>query len=184
MQPSAALDGEQTAQAHRAEKNEFIWALLAAALATATAAAVLLLTPRYFFNDDYTTQFVPVFSEIARLLGQGHFPLITDRIWQGGALVQEYQYAVFNPFSMVLYVALNGLDDLATFAAVFSLIHIFILAAGAYFVCRVLGAARRHAFLAAVLTPLSDWIFFWDRSTGYRAWSAWPGRCGRGACWS
>ena len=142
-------------------RTDWLLGVLAAAVAVAAAAAALIVSPRYFFTDDYTTQFVPVFREVARLLGQGHFPLITDRIWQGGALVQEYQYAVFNPVSVLLYVAAWRLDDLRVFAATFSLIHIFILAAGAYFVCRILGCARRHAFLAAVLTPLSDWIFFW-----------------------
>jgi len=142
-------------------RTDWLLGVLAAAVAVAAAAAALFVSPRYFFTDDYTTQFVPVFREVARLLGQGHFPLITDRIWQGGALVQEYQYAVFNPVSVLLYVGLGGLDDLRVFAATFSLIHIFILAAGAYFVCRILGCDRRHAFLAAVLTPLSDWIFFW-----------------------
>ena len=68
---------------------------------------------RFFLTDDYATYFMPGFSEIARLLGQGHFPLLTDRIWNGGALLQEYQYAVFNPVSMLLYVVLGQLDDLA-----------------------------------------------------------------------
>jgi hypothetical protein len=48
---------------------------------------------------------MPDFREIARLLGQGHFPLVSDRLWNGGAFLQEHQLAVFNPVSMLLYLA-------------------------------------------------------------------------------
>ena len=118
-------------------------------------------TQRYFLTDDFATYFVPGFREVARLIGEGQFPLLTDRIWLGGALLQEYQYAVFNPVSVLLYLALGGVNDLAIYAASFSLVHIGILAGGTYFLCRVLCCAPRHAFLAAVLMPLSDWTFFW-----------------------
>ncbi|HEY2480572.1 MAG TPA: hypothetical protein VGI30_00050, partial [Caulobacteraceae bacterium] len=106
VQVSVATEVEKEARPAGALRNEIVTGALAAALATLAAAAALLVSPRYFFTDDYTTQFIPVFREIARLVGQGHFPLITDRIWQGGALVQEYQYAVFNPVSMILYLLL------------------------------------------------------------------------------
>ncbi len=158
--------------------HELALGVLAALLAVAVAATALVASRRFFLIDDYATQFIPVFREIARLLGQGHYPLLTDRIWNGGALLQEYQYAVFNPVSMLLYLALSRLDDLATAAAVYSLVHIGILAGGAFFLCRVLGCAPRHAFLAAVLAPLSDWIFYWGATNWIpalvsMAWLAW-----------
>ncbi|HEY1447220.1 MAG TPA: hypothetical protein VGF33_01665, partial [Caulobacteraceae bacterium] len=81
MAVSAATDGDEAAPSTGGSRSEIATGALAAALATAAAAAALLASPRYFFTDDYTTQFVPVFREIARLVGQGHFPLITDRIW-------------------------------------------------------------------------------------------------------
>lgn len=161
MEVSVAPGGADTLLPAIGARTDWALGALAAVLAMAAAAAALLVSPRYFFTDDYATQFTPAFREIARLLAQGHFPLITDRVWHGGALLQEYQYAVFNPVSMILYMATGQVDDLASAAAIFSLVHIAVLAAGAYFACRVLGAARRHAFLAAVLTPLSSWIFFW-----------------------
>ncbi len=159
-------------------RHELALGALAAVLAVAIAATGLLASRRFFLIDDYATQFIPVFREIARLLGQGHYPLLTDRIWNGGALLQEYQYAVFNPVSMLLYVALGHLDDLATAAAIYSLVHIGILSGGAYFLCRMLGCAPRHAFLAAVLAPLSDWIFYWGATNWIpglvsMAWLVW-----------
>ncbi len=179
MQVSAGLS-EAEARVGAPRGVGTVWGLgfLAAAIAVAAAAVALIASPRFFFTDDYTTQFIPVFREIARLLAQGQFPLITDRVWLGGALVQEYQYAVFNPVSMALYALLNRVDDLPAYAALFSLVHIAILAGGTFFTCRVLGCARRHAFLAAVLMPLSDWTFFWGATDWIpglvsMAWLAW-----------
>src|SRR5258708_12341894 len=79
---------------------------------------------------------------------------------------------------MLLYMALGQLEDLATAAAVYSVLHIGILAGGAFFLCRVLGCAPRHAFLAAVLAPLADWIFYWGATNWIpalvsMAWLVW-----------
>ena len=176
MQVSEAGGSEGEAGAPR--RLDYGVGILAAVLATAVAATALLASRRYFLTDDFATYFVPGFREIARLIGEGRFPLLTDRIWNGGALLQEYQYAVFNPVSVLLYVALGGVDDLAAYAASFSLVHIAILAGGTYFLCRVLKCAPRHAFLAALLMPLSDWTFFWGASDWIpglvsTAWLAW-----------
>jgi hypothetical protein len=161
VQVSGPVEDGDVANAARRNRLDYIAGVLAAALAVAVAATALLATRRYFLTDDFATYFVPGFREVARLIGEGRFPLLTDRIWNGGALLQEYQYAVFNPVSVLLYLALGGVNDLAIYAASFSLVHIGILAGGTYFLCRVLRCAPRHAFLAAVLMPLSDWTFFW-----------------------
>jgi hypothetical protein len=134
---------------------------LAAAVAVAVAATALVVSPGFFLTDDYAAQFMPAFREIARLLAHGQFPLLSDRIWSGGALLQEYQYAVFNPVSLALYALIGRSNDLALGAAIYSLAHIAVLAGGTYVLCRVLGCARRHAFLVAVVAPLSDWVFYW-----------------------
>jgi len=134
---------------------------LAAVVSVAAAAAPLLAHPGLFLTDDYATQFMPAFREIARLLSHGQFPLLTGRLWEGGALLQEYQYAVFNPVSLVLYLIIAQTSDMALGAAIYALAHIAILAAGAYNLARALGCRPRYALLAAVGAPLSGWIFWW-----------------------
>jgi hypothetical protein len=150
----------------------------AAAVATLVAASTLLVSPSFFLTDDYITQFRPAFHEIARLLVHGQFPLLTDHLWNGGALLQEYQYAVFNPISLLLYVIIGQFSDISAGAAIYSLAHIAILAAGVYALCRALGCLPRHAFLAGAVAPLSDWIFFWGAvdwipALVSLAWLAW-----------
>lgn len=136
-------------------------ALLCAAGAVLVASSVLLHSPRFFYTDDYQTYFMPAFREIARLIGTGQLPFITDRLWQGGAFLAEYQLAVLNPFSLSLYVLIARMADAAAAAAVFSLAHIAVMAGGVYVLCRALGCRPRHAVFAALIAPTSDWLFYW-----------------------
>jgi len=142
-------------------RSEVTLGALAAVVCLLAAAAPLLAQPNLFLTDDYATQFMPAFGEIARLLSHGQFPLVTNRLWEGGALLQEYQYAVFNPVSLALYVIIARTGDMAVGAAIYALTHIAILAAGAYNLARALRCRPRYAFLAAVAAPLSGWIFWW-----------------------
>lgn len=57
----------------------------------------------FFFRDDYQTQYLPAFYEIGRLLNSGEFPFISTRTLLGGNFAGEYQYAVFNPVSLISY---------------------------------------------------------------------------------
>lgn len=159
-------------------RRDFALAALAAALAMIVSASTLLANPSFFLTDDYLSYFRPGFHEIARLIVRGQFPLLTDRLWNGGDLLQEYQYAVFNPVCLLLYAMISQIGDISTGAAIYSLTHIAILAAGVYALCRALGCLPRHAFLAGAVAPLSDWIFFWGAidwipALVSLAWLAW-----------
>ena len=168
------VEGEQVSP----PSPDFALGLFAALLAMAVAATAALANHRLFLTDDYATYYMPDFREIARLLGQGHFPSVTDRLWNGGAFLQEHQLALFNPVSMLLYAAIGQTSDLALAAELYALAHVGIFAAGVYFLCRVLQCAPRHAFVASVLAPLSDWIFYWGATNWISilvslAWLTW-----------
>ncbi len=60
----------------------------------------------FFFRDDYQTQYMPAFYEIGRLLDSGEFPFISTRTLLGGNFAGEFQYAIFNPFSLLSYFIL------------------------------------------------------------------------------
>jgi hypothetical protein len=161
-----------------AGRSDLWLGLFAALIAVGAAGCALLISPRFFLTDDYATYFMPGFREIARLVWSGQAPLITDRVWSGGALLQEYQYAVFNPVSLALYVAVGQTHDLALSAAIFSLVHIAILAGGAYFLARQVLCGRKQAFLVGVLAPLADQTFAWGATNWIPAlvslaWLSW-----------
>jgi hypothetical protein len=130
-------------------------------VAVGAASCALLANPALYLTDDYATAFMPVFREVARLIWHGQAPLLTDRLWVGGGLLQEYQYGVFNPVSLALYLAIGQIGNLAIAAAVFSIAHIALLAGGAFFLARQIGCGRKQAVLVGALAPLSDWVFAW-----------------------
>lgn len=138
----------------------------------------LAVNDRFYFNDDYQSYFMPVFREIARLIMAGEFPLSTPRIWFGGAIAGEYQYAVFHPVCLALYLILSGVDNLVVAATLYSLTHIFLLAAGLYALCRHLDCAPLPAFTGALIGTTSSWLLYWGAANWIpalvsEAWAVW-----------
>src|SRR5579862_561992 len=140
-----------------------------AAISGAVALALLfplLLNHRFYFADDYQTYFLPMFVEIGRQLHAGVFPLVTDRIWHGGAILAEFQYAVLNPVCLLLYLTLDLFTDLAWAGAYYAIVHYAILAAGAYLLGVSIGLRRPESAVAAVLACSSTWLLYW----GAQSW--------------
>lgn len=136
-------------------------AIACAVVTVLVAGFPLLIEPHFFYTDDYQTYFMPMFHEVARLVSQGQAPFITDRIWRGGALLAEYQPAVLNPISLLLYLGIYQMHSAPAAAAVFSLTHLALFAAGTYVLCRALRCAPTYAALAAVTAPTTEWILYW-----------------------
>jgi len=151
---SSALSGDTRVQ-------DVALTFVSAVLAVAAAGAPLLWEPRFFYTDDYQTYFMPLFHEVARLLETGEFPFITDRIWSGGAILAEYQLAVFNPVSLALYLLITNIGPAPAAAAVYSLFHIAVFAAGIYFMCRALQCKPSLSMMAAVTASTSGWLLYW-----------------------
>lgn len=141
--------------------RDVILALACAVAAVMVAGVPLLWEPRFFYTDDYQTFFMPMFHEVARLLGEGELPLITDRLWRGGAILAEYQVAVLNPVSVALYLLMSKISSTPAAAAVYSLFHIAVFAAGTYFMCRALRCKPSLAVMAALTAAMSEWLLYW-----------------------
>jgi hypothetical protein len=159
---------------------ELRWGLLTALLAVATAAIPLVHEPAFYFTDDYQAYFLPGFLEIARLIKAGELPFLTTRLFQGGAFLAEYQYALLNPVSLLLYLALDGFARLDKAAAFFALVHIGLLAGGTHALARLVGVTRPAAVLAGLTAATSGWIIYWGAitwipglvSTAWLSWAA------------
>jgi hypothetical protein len=127
--------------------------------------ATFLLIPlaynRYFyFEDDFQSEYMPVLIEIAHQLKAGTFPLIAQGSWHGGALLAHYQYALFNPVSLLLDICLDWFSDIASAAAFYVIVHYVILVAGAHVLCLMLGYSRRGARIGAVTACSSTWLLY------------------------
>ena len=161
---------------------ELRWGLLTALLAVATAAIPLVHEPAFYFTDDYQAYFLPGFLEIARLIKAGELPFLTPRLFQGGAFLAEYQYALLNPVSLLLYLALDGFARLDKAAAFFALVHIGLLAGGTHALARLVGVTRPAAVLAGLTAATSGWIIYWGAITWIpglvsTAWLSWAAGC-------
>ncbi len=146
-------------------RAEFAWLMAAVLLTAGTAAIPAIRDPLFYFQDDFQIQFMPMFGEIARLLKSGELPFLTDRIWHGGAILGEYQFAVFNPVSLGAYLVIDEVDQLDRAATLFVLIHIALLAGGLYMLARGLGADPLASLMAAVVGGTSSWLIYWGATT-------------------
>lgn len=146
-------------------RSELAWVLAAVLVAIATVAIPLSHNPLFYFQDDFQIQFMPMFGEIARLLKSGQFPLMTDRVWYGGAILGEYQFAVLNPVSLAAYIAIAAVGHLQYAAALFVLIHIAILSSGLYLLARECGADPLASLMAGVVGSTGSWLIYWAATT-------------------
>jgi hypothetical protein len=142
----------------------------AALVALATFAVGLFplaVNPRFYFVDDYQLFFMPLFGEIARLIKSGTWPLMTEHSWFGGAVLGNYECAIFNPVSLALYLFIDAaFSDLSRAAAFFSLSHLAILAVGCFFLLLELGCRRGEAAVGALTASTSTWTLYWS-ATGW-----------------
>ncbi|MGU3663019.1 hypothetical protein ACLBX9_02330 [Methylobacterium sp. A49B] len=174
------LGGASPSVATLPRSAELGWGLLTACLAVATAAVPLVHEPTFYFTDDYQTYFMPGFLEVARLIKAGEWPFLSPRLFQGGAFLAEYQYALFNPVSVALYLALDGFARLDRAAAFFALVHVGLLAGGTHALARQVGVSRPAAVLAGLTAATSGWIIYWGAitwiaglvSTAWLSWAA------------
>lgn len=178
MRAAGALAGELASGRTARVGAEIRGAVLAGLLAAATAAIPLLHEPGFYFRDDAQSYFLPGFLEIARLTKAGEWPFLTPRLFQGGAFLAEYQYGLFNPVCLALYLVLDGFDRLDRAAAFYALSHIGLLGAGTYALARSIGTAPAFAVLGGLAGATSLGLIYWGATSWVpglvsAAWLAW-----------
>lgn len=153
--------------------------LAAMALIGVTVGLVpLLFKHRFYLYDDMENQFVPMFYHIGRLLRAGEFPILTLNAWIGSNIAAEFQYAIFNPFSMMLYWILPSIADHAAGAAFLASAYYAVLASGTWMLARSYGIALRWAWLVALVMAMNNFLSYWAASNWFpilssAAWLVW-----------
>lgn len=123
--------------------------------------------PSYFWQDDYQSYQLAGLYDVVRACSEGEIPLLSPFSWQAGALAAEYQYGVFSVFLMAGVLTVFALGcPLPIAAAGLSIIHLVVLATGAFFLGRSRKLSIDLSLLVALVTTLSGWIFCW----GARCW--------------
>jgi hypothetical protein len=162
-----AMDTDfSSAKATNRSRDSLVLAATLMLAGTAIAVGVLLaINPAFFFFDDMKHQHIPVMMEIGQRLREGHFPAVTDLSMFGGNLLGEYQYGLYNPVSLLIYLALPSFSNLADAAAFLALSHYFILASGVFVLVLELGGRPLAAALAAVMMATNPFLEHWLAST-------------------
>ncbi len=87
-------------------KNAWWPPLATTALILSMVGVHLYIEPRFFYWDDVQHTFAPVFYAIGERLREGDWPATTLLLWQGGFLVGEGLYQLFNPISLGIFAIL------------------------------------------------------------------------------
>src|SRR6478735_7311859 len=123
--------------ATQSKRSNVLGALAAGAIVTVFSLLLLQRDPMVFWNDDYQISILPVFADVARSWGEGHWPLLSPYSWVCSNLAGEFQYGTFSIFVNAAVIAIWKLP--LTFpqqAAALSITHLCILAAGAFLLAR------------------------------------------------
>ncbi len=132
-----------------------------------------------FWNDDYQTSILPVFADIARSWSEGQLPLLSPYSWVCSNLAGEFQYGTFSVFINAAIVLIWKLPlKFAGQAAVMSITHLVVLAAGGFVLARDRKLSAPLSMIVALVTALNGWIICWGATDwfgalGAFAWLPW-----------
>jgi hypothetical protein len=166
--------------APQAQPREWLGVARVAGLVVASCTVLLLANGReWFWQDDFQCAGLPAYLEVGKAWTRGEVPLLSRSVWNGGALAGELQYGVFSAFLTGCNLILAGVQA-APLTAAFALavVHLLVLATGAYCLARRRGLPPNHATLAALALALSGYVVLWGTLTWFStiasfAWLPW-----------
>jgi hypothetical protein len=121
----------------------------------------------FYLKDDMEAQFLPMFFHMGRLLRAGEFPLLTLDAWFGSNIIGEFQFAVYNPVSLLLAAVLPSFTDYNLAAAFLACFYYALLAPGCFLLARSFGVASRWSFIAALAITSGNYLSYWGASNWF-----------------
>src|SRR5262249_29882685 len=158
-------DGPPAAEASALRLAELTNALGSGVLVALVAACGRVLCPWLFFSDDFQAYFLPGLTAIGRSLRRGDFPLISPTSWLGGNFVGEDQYALFNPFVLLLSVVSSCFRSLDGAALAIVLPSLVLLGFAVHHAARSFDIDTSGARTAALMVGLGSYVLVWCASS-------------------
>lgn len=122
--------------------------------------------PTFFYHDDVQSGVIPAFAEIGRIARGGEWPLLGGSCWFASNFAGELPVGMFSLFILPLIVLLDSLHlSIPATAAAYSIVHMVILATGAFRLARQRGLSFELATLVALAATLNGWTMAWSAST-------------------
>ncbi len=151
----------------------FFGATFAGIIVVAFCLLLLWRDPLVFWNDDYQLSILPVFADVARSWGEGHWPLLSPYSWVCANLAGEYQYGTFSVFVNAAVVLIWKFPF--TFpqqAAALSITHLIVLAIGAFLLARGRNFDIPLSIFVSLVATLNGWIICWGATDWFGALAA------------
>jgi hypothetical protein len=132
-----------------------------------------------FWNDDYALSILPVFADVARSWSVGHLPILSPYSWVCSNLAGEFQYGTFSIFVNAAIVLVWKFPlAFPQQAAAISIIHLFVLSTGAFFLARGRELSFALSIFVGLVAALNGWIICWGATDwfgalGAFAWLPW-----------
>src|SRR5437899_9322735 len=159
--------------ASRSPRSEILCAATAGLIVVLFCLILLWHDPLVFWNDDYELSVLPVFADVARSWSEGHWPILSPYSWVCGNLAGEFQYGTFSLFVNAAVILIWKFP--LTFpqqAAALSIIHLFVLAIGAFLLARDRQFSIPLSIFVALVASLNGWIICWGATDWFGALGA------------
>jgi len=168
------------------------WIAVALAGLAVTLGLIHLVEYRFFLSGDKQAMFLPAVRDIGRRLLNGEFPIIDPDLAAAGNFALNLQYGLYDPFQLLVAVAVAGIDDVYLAASLWAGVLLAVLCAGTCALLLRLKVPGAWAAAAAVAVPLAGYTLYqlapsWITALGSLVWIPWWWRCwyGRtGSRWS
>lgn len=141
-------------------------------------AAVLLTDRRFFFVGDKQALFVPVMRDIGDRLLRGEFPVVDPDLAAAGNYALNPQFGLYDPFSLLISIALSRADNLVVAAALWSVSLLAVLCIGTYALLVRLRVPLAWAAAGALGVSLAGYTIYqlapsWMAGMGSLVWVPW-----------
>jgi hypothetical protein len=157
----------------RATRFTIAGAITAGLAVVAFCLILLWHDPLLFWNDDYELSVLPVFADVARSWSEGHWPLLSPYSWVCGNLAGEFQYGTFSLFVNAAVILIWKFPlAFPQQAAALSIIHLFVLAIGAFLLARDRRFSIPLSVFVALVASLNGWIICWGATDWFGALGA------------
>ncbi|MEW6729714.1 MAG: hypothetical protein AB1489_00120 [Acidobacteriota bacterium] len=142
--------------------RESLYTIAAGLLVVVFCLLLLYQDANFFWVDDAQSQHIPALWDIARSWQEGELPLLSPYSWFGGALAAEYQYGIFSLSTSLIFFLIWKLQlSLPTTAALFSIIHLSITAAGGFRLARQRALSIDLSMMVGLVAALNGWLLLW-----------------------
>ncbi|WP_229051816.1 hypothetical protein [Aeromicrobium sp. Leaf350] len=177
---TSAVD-ERPATARSDRRASLGWWALACVATLVTVVLRLVRNPTYYFLDDTQTGAVGQWYALGQRLLDGDWTILDPGAWQGGNLLVEGQWGLWNPLSWLVAIGSHAQDDAALYATFVKVVFLLVLTSGVFLLARTYGASAPWAAVAGFAVTLGGQTAYLDSpswvtglmGSGLFAWTWW-----------